>query len=61
MLTIGGPLGQAFGVCSNLLSPADGRVAEVRVSEGQHVDNGTLLLVFDSVGDDAEAGGEAGA
>lgn len=36
MLTIGGPLGQAFGVCSNLLSPADGRVVSFDHGCGGH-------------------------
>ncbi len=36
LLTIGGPLGQMFGVCSNLLSPADGRVVSLDHGCGAH-------------------------
>lgn len=36
MLTIGGPLGQMFGVCSNLLSPSDGRIVSFDHGCGGH-------------------------
>ncbi len=36
MLLIGGPLGQMFGVCSHLLSPADGRVVSFDHGCGAH-------------------------
>lgn len=36
LLTIGGPLGQMFGVCSNLLSPSDGRVVSFDHGCGGH-------------------------
>jgi propionyl-CoA carboxylase alpha chain len=39
---------EAMKMEHHIKAPADGRVAEVRVAEGQHVDNGTLLLVLDA-------------
>lgn len=36
MLTIGGPLGQMFGVCTNLLSPSDGRTVSFDHGCGGH-------------------------
>jgi hypothetical protein len=36
MLPIGGPLGQLFAVCANLLSPADGRVVALTFGCGAH-------------------------
>lgn len=36
MLTIGGPLGQLFGVCANMLSPSDGRVVSFDHGCGGH-------------------------
>ncbi len=36
MLTIGGPLGQMFGVCTNMLSPSDGRVVAFDHGCGGH-------------------------
>jgi hypothetical protein len=36
MLPIGGPLGQTFAVCANLMSPADGRVVALTFGCGAH-------------------------
>lgn len=36
LLTIGGPLGQAFGICAQPLSPADGRVVTLDFGCGAH-------------------------
>jgi hypothetical protein len=36
MLTIGGPLGQTFGICTNRLSPSDGRVVSFEHGCGAH-------------------------
>lgn len=36
LLLIGGPLGQAFGVCANGYSPADGRVVALNFGCGAH-------------------------
>lgn len=36
MLTIGGPLGQLFGICTNMLSPSDGRVVSFDHGCGGH-------------------------
>ncbi len=36
MVTIGGPLGQAFGICANLMSPADGAVVALDFGCGAH-------------------------
>lgn len=36
LLLIGGPLGQAFGVCANGFSPADGRVVALNFGCGAH-------------------------
>lgn len=36
LLTIGGPLGQAFGVCANRMAPADGRVVSLHYGCGAH-------------------------
>lgn len=44
MLAMGGPLGQMFGVCSNLLSPSDGRVVSFDHGCGGHSE-GTPQLV----------------
>lgn len=44
MLTMGGPLGQMFGVCTNLLSSADGRVVSFDHGCGGHSE-GTPSLV----------------
>jgi biotin carboxyl carrier protein len=33
-------------------APADGVVVDVRVTKGQHVENGAVLLVLEPVGDD---------
>jgi hypothetical protein len=36
LLTIGGPMGQAFGVCANVLAPADGRMVSLAFGCGAH-------------------------
>lgn len=36
LLTIGGPLGQAFGVCANRMAPADGHVVSLSYGCGAH-------------------------
>lgn len=36
LITIGGPLGQAFGVCAQEMSPADGRVVSLDYGCGAH-------------------------
>lgn len=36
LVTIGGPLGQGFGVCANEMSPADGRMVSVGYGCGAH-------------------------
>ena len=36
LVTIGGPLGQAFGVCAQVMSPADGRVVALDYGCGAH-------------------------
>jgi len=36
LLTMGGPLGQAFGVCANRMSPADGHVVALGFGCGAH-------------------------
>lgn len=36
MLTVGGPIGQAFGACTNMLSPADGRMVSFDHGCGGH-------------------------
>jgi hypothetical protein len=36
LLPIGGPLGQAFGVCANGMSPADGRTVSLEYGCGAH-------------------------
>lgn len=36
LLLIGGPLGQAFGICTHMLSPADGRVVSFDHGCGAH-------------------------
>lgn len=36
LLTIGGPIGQAFGVCTNEFSPADARVVSLAYGCGAH-------------------------
>jgi propionyl-CoA carboxylase alpha chain len=46
---------EAMKMEHHIKAPADGTVTEVRVAEGQHVDNGTLLLVIGT----AEEGGPA--
>ena len=35
-MTIGGALGQAFGVCANVMSPADGHVVALAFGCGAH-------------------------
>lgn len=44
MLTIGGPLGQLFGVCANLLSPSDGRVVSFDHGCGAHSEAAPKVL-----------------
>jgi propionyl-CoA carboxylase alpha chain len=46
---------EAMKMEHHIKAPADGLVTEIRVAEGQHVDNGTLLLVIGT----AEEGGPA--
>lgn len=60
LLTIGGPLGQGFGICANEMSPADGRAVTLDHGCGAHSEvdaepAGTLVLetVLDEVGFDA--------
>lgn len=36
MITVGGPLGQVFGICSNLVSPSDGQVVSFDHGCGGH-------------------------
>lgn len=36
LLTIGGPMGQAFGVCANRMAPADGHVVSLEYGCGAH-------------------------
>ena len=36
LITIGGPLGQAFGICANVMSPADGMVVALDYGCGAH-------------------------
>ncbi len=43
---------EAMKMEHHIKAPADGRVAEVRVVERQHVDNGALLLLFEDEGND---------
>lgn len=43
LLTIGGVMGQAFGVCGNVMSPADGCVVALDHGCGAHSEVATLL------------------
>ena len=52
---------EAMKMEHHIKAPADGRVAEVRVVERQHVDNGALLLLFEDQTDAAAATDEGGA
>jgi hypothetical protein len=74
LLLVGGPLGQAFGVCANGYSPADGRVVAMTFGCGAHSETTqsppvpVAQIVVDEVGYDdagplpeAEEAGEAGA
>jgi len=36
LITIGGPLGQAFGICAHDMSPADGQVVALSFGCGAH-------------------------
>jgi hypothetical protein len=36
MLALGGPIGQAFALCANDMSPADGRVVALAFGCGAH-------------------------
>ncbi len=38
---------EAMKMEHHMNAPADGRVAEVRVTKGQQVENGAVLLVFE--------------
>lgn len=59
LLLIGGPLGQAFGVCANGYSPVDGRVVAMNFGCGAHSETvekpavGVAEIVIDEVGYDA--------
>lgn len=44
LLTIGGPLGQAFGVCTNRLSDSDGRVVSFEHGCGAHSEAVPLVV-----------------
>ncbi len=44
MLTIGGPLGQMFGVCTNMLSPSDGRVVAFDHGCGGHSEESPVAI-----------------
>ena len=41
MITVGGPLGQVFGICSNLVSPSDGCVVSFDHGCGGHSEDAT--------------------
>ena len=49
MLPIGGPMGQMFGVCANLIAPADGHVVAMNYGCGGHSE-----VVLDAVAPRAE-------
>jgi hypothetical protein len=49
LLLIGGPLGQAFGVCANGYSPADGRIVAMTFGCGAHSE--TVERAADTAGD----------
>lgn len=59
LLLIGGPLGQAFGVCANGYSPVDGRVVAMTFGCGAHSETtekpavGVAEVVVDELGYDA--------
>lgn len=44
MLTIGGPLGQMFGICTNMLSPSDGRVVSFDHGCGGHSEDSPISI-----------------
>lgn len=57
LLTMGGPVGQSFGVCANGMSPADGRVVSLEYGCGAHSeveraveDTAHINAVFDELG-----------
>lgn len=58
LLLIGGPLGQAFGVCANGYSPADGRIVALDFGCGAHSETreaasvGVAETVIDEMGHD---------
>lgn len=64
MLTIGGPLGQMFGVCTNMLSPADGRTVSFDHGCGGHSEDAatavrtvrTISVVDDHMVDELDMG-----
>jgi hypothetical protein len=59
MMTVGGPLGQTFGICSNMLSPSDGNVVSFDHGCGGHSEattdsalpSGSVVLDDHQVGD----------
>jgi hypothetical protein len=53
LLTIGGPFGQAFGVCGNAMSPADGHVVALNFGCGAHSEVEVIEPRVDAVSDDA--------
>ena len=63
MITIGGPLGQVFGICSNVVSPSDGRVVSFDHGCGGHsedagepVATGVAIVLDDDQMDDLNLG-----
>jgi hypothetical protein len=56
LLVIGGPMGQAFGLCANEMSPSDGHAVALDHGCGAHsaadVDAGSVVPVADPVRDD---------
>ena len=55
LLTIGGPLGQAFGICAHVMSPSDGHVVSLDHGCGAHsevVAEAAGVLVMDTVLDE---------
>lgn len=61
LMLIGGPLGQAFGVCANGFSPVDGRIVAMTFGCGAHSETvekpavGVAEVIVDEVGYDAMA------
>lgn len=48
LLTIGGPLGQMFGICTNMLSPSDGRVVAFDHGCGGHSEAAPVIVRAES-------------